>query len=216
MFNIKYHLLFILSTTFFLGACTTSQPAEFFFTGDGTDLLISEADILSGWTLENAWQEPQPEPDATNQTVIYNTQPDRFGTDSLIFHSVSIFAKNNEATIALDEEYQLSSMLAAQINEIVGLSRNDLEPPQKFNYTSPLADEIKVIYFPARGLDGTIVGYRYEMIARYGNVVSIFNTVVENVEQTGIKAGEANVLPWLEVEKLLKVIDNRIQEAGSQ
>ena len=206
----------MLLTVFLFGACTPSQSAEFAFIGDGTKLLISETDVLSDWVVEDFRQDPMPEPDAQNWTVIYRPQPDVFGANSLIFHSINVFSNRNDAGVALAEEYQLSSMLAAQVNEIVGLPSDDLEPPEKFNYNNSLADEIKVIYFPVRGLDGTIIGYRYEVLARYGNVVSIFATVVENAEQTGISAEEANVLPWAEVEKLLKIIDKRIQEAESQ
>ena len=216
MSNIKYLLFLMLSALLLFGACTSSQPSEFFFTGDGTELLISEKDVLPDWTVEDLRQDPMPEPDAANWTVIYRPHPDIFGANSLIFHSINVFAKKDDAEVALAEEYQLSSMLAAQVNEMVGLPPDDLEPPEKFSYNSPLADKIEVVYFPVSGLDGTIVGYRYEVLARYGNVVSIFDTVVEDTEQTGISAGQANVLPWIEVEKLLKTIDKRIQDAKLQ
>lgn len=113
-----------------------------------------------------------------------------------------------------EEYYQDQLSRADEVIKAHGTPRKNFEPPQKYRYKSLVADEFKVIYFPLKSPFGPVVGFRYDVYARYGNVISAFYTVVEDEEQTGIKAGEANVLPWTEVERLLKLIDEKFQKEG--
>jgi hypothetical protein len=193
--------------------CSPSSISNFHFTGDGRKLLIQEDELPSGWKLKELRKNPIPNGD--NWTAIYDTTPDSFGTWSEIIHSINIFDSEEEATAFFEEMYTLQRELLIESANLKGSSQEDFTPPQKYSYQSPIAHQFEVLYNYEGSLAGPVVGYRYDAYARYGNVVTWFVPIVEDEEQTNIKAGEANVLPWSEVERLLKLIDKKFQQASS-
>jgi hypothetical protein len=193
----------VISLAIFLTSCFSSKEPEFYFEGDGQSLIIQEHEAPSDWYHNKEFSEPSQNGDG-DWGVVYTPQPDQYGTQTTITQDVFVFQESETPIRHLEEYYEY----------YVDVSSPIVELPQKYNYRSPIADEFKVIYSPRKGWDGTIVGYNYHVIARYGNVISEFMTIVEDEEQTGIMAGDANVLPWSEVERLLKLIDEKFENAG--
>ena len=152
---------------------------------------------------------------AEDRGVVYEiTTSDPFDTQDLIAHRITVFEQEENATKFFDEIYEEMLSLTKQNMESQGTAHENFAPPEKYSYESPMADEFKTIYAPEKSLAGPIVGYTYWSWTRYGNVVSEFITIVEDVEQTGIPADEANILPWVEVEGLLGHIDDKFRQVG--
>lgn len=186
---------------------------DWHYEGDSKELLLSETDIPSGWHLEAEGTEQLSNPGTENRFVRYNMPPDDFLTNSLIAHSIIIFASAEEAAEYMTTDYQISRDLIEQIAEGKEIQWPEYTPPPRHTYESSLADEVKLLYYP-EGIIFSAVGNNYNVWGRYGNVVSTFTTIVEDPETTQITAEEANVVPWSEVERMLKRIDQNFAEAG--
>ncbi len=205
-------LIFVLFLLFAI-SCSPRIDTDWHFTGKIVDLFILESDLPAGWKLEDIGKGAIP--NAESAFVIYDAAPDTFATNSLIAHHIIVFDEVEEATRYLQTEYQIELELTRKIATSMGIQQEDFTPPQKYAYTSPVANEFQIIYSPEENFAG-LVGYKYEVWARYGNVVSWFVTIVEDEEVTGVTAKAANVVPWSEVERLLKIIDERFQEAANK
>ena len=213
---IKFVFTIILTVVgLFFAGCTLTSDSDRKFTGDPLELLILDIDLPSGWELWNLSHEPFAK--SEDLVAVYKKpQEDAFGTNSVITHDVTVFNQLEDAKAALEADYQYELELVIDTAQRYGPYQENFEPPKHYAYRSPLADEYRVIYAAKRGLTGPVVGYRYTVWARYGNVISWFTTTVANEEETGIGPREANILPWSEVERLLMLIDQRFEEAGME
>lgn len=183
------------------------------FDGDGEELLLSETDIPSGWNLEVESINELPVPGTKNRFVRYSLPTDSFFNNGLISQSVIIFDDAEQAAEYMNADYQISRDVVEQAAEGKEIQWPEFTPPPRHTYESPLADEVKLLYYP-EAIVFSPVGNTFYFWARYGNVVSTFITIVEDPETTQITAEEANVVPWPEVERMLKRIDQNFAEAG--
>ncbi|HMR67692.1 MAG TPA: hypothetical protein PKE64_27085 [Anaerolineae bacterium] len=201
-------ILFIIS----VGCNASYSQTDWRFEGQKEDLLLSASEMPPGWTLEQEGTSLQA--DVPNVHVIYDTELDTFLTNSLISHEIIVFDQPKEASELIEEDYQMWLDLAKEVIEPFDLQWDDFSPLPEHTYSSPLADEFRVLYYPEMSVMGPMVGFHYTVWARYGNVVSIFATIIEDEELTQISAETANVIPWGQVEQLLETIDQRFAEAG--
>jgi hypothetical protein len=207
-------VLILLLYTVFSTGCTAASTSDFRFTGDGSQLLIQEDEVP--FSSKSAELRRNPIRAANDWTVTYKNTPRPFGLTGQIIHGITVFNREEDAIKFLEAMYQTQLQLSAESLSLDRAAREDFLPPRKYAYKSPLADQFEVVYAPEGGKTRPVVGYEYGVLARYGNVVSSFVTVVEDEAQTGIKAEEANVLPWAEVERMLKLIDQKFADAGKQ
>jgi hypothetical protein len=212
MFIKPFSFLILVSLLLFTSSCFPSSISNLHFTGDGSNLLIQENELPSGWKLEETRNNPIK--DAHNWTVVYNITPDAFGTASEIGHAVTVFEREEDAKRFLEAMHQTQKKLVTENATLVGSPQEEFTPPQKYSYKSPTADQFNVIYSPERDLTGVVIGYRYEVLARYGNVVSWFVAIMEDGEEKSVEVGETSLLSWREMEKLLKLIDEKFQQAN--
>ncbi len=208
----KWFSPLILFLCLIFSANCSSSTFNLHFIGDGSKLLIQEDE--TSFSQQSTELRRNPIRDADDWTVTYKNTPRPFGLTGQINHGITVFDREEDAIQFLEAMYQTQLQLSAESLNLDRVAREDFLPPQKYAYKSPFAHQFEVVYAPEGGVTRPIVGYRYEVLARYGNVVSWFVTVVEDEAQTGIKAEEANVLPWTEVKRLLELIDEKFRREG--
>ncbi len=200
----QWHIyLWLLGLVVALTGCFTDNKSEsYFFEGDIRTLLIQEAEVPSGWSFDRTSSDPSDEEVIANWGVVYASRPTLNHMTTVINHSVVTFKRQEVAIERFENNYQyrLSTRNPA------------VEPPQKYRYKSPTADEFEIICTSVNNLDSLLIGYDCLYSARYGNVMS--ELIIYIQKEDGIKASEANLLSWAEVEGLLKLIDEKFEKAG--
>lgn len=204
----------------FLTGCFSDTKSKPLSNRDLQTLLIQQSEVPPDWHLEYSGSKSE---DVTAPDVIANrgvsyAKPvrDKFYTQ---------FDRINHNTSAFKQEENAIKTFKRYYDYLLDINDPIIELPQKYSYTSSVADELKIMYFPVEGyvqpsdksedyVPNSIVGYHYHVLARYGNVISEFSATIEDEEKTGIKAGEANILTWVQVEKLLRLIDEKFRRAG--
>lgn len=203
----------MISLLVLLLGCSSPAKPDIHFTEEGQALLISESEIPSGWHSEGTFSIPMRT--AEDRGITFKPEMmDPFLLQNTLIHQVTVFRQEEVAVKFFEESYEFAISNAEKITISEGIDQEDFTPPQKYTYKSPIADDFKVIYIASKGMRGPVLGYHYHVLARYGNVISELSTIVEDEEQTGIKAEEANLMPWVEVERLLQLIDKKFQAVG--
>jgi len=197
----------ILFTAIFLAipliGCTPDGESDtHFFEGDIRTLLLQETEIPVGWQFSRVFSAPPTEEVIANLGVVYNSRPTLNHMTTVINHYVGAFEQLDVAIERFDYGYQ---------NQL-DMRSPTVELPQKYNYKSPVADDFRVVCISIQNLDGLFLGYDCVYSARYGNTMS--DLIVNIEKEDGVKSKEANLLSWSEVERLLKLIDKKFQNAG--
>ncbi len=197
---VPYFLMAIFLTSLLTSCFIDNKSESYFFEGDIRTLLIQETEVSSGWRFSRSFSAPPTEDMIANLGVVYASRHTVNQRATLINHYVVAY-KQQEVTIKhlefSNEEY---------FNPII-------EPPQKYRYRSSLADKFEIICTSINSnLDGLFIGYHCLYSARYGNAISELTVDIER--EDGVKTEEANLLSWAEVERLLKLIDEKFEKVG--
>lgn len=205
-----YYLTVILCLYLLIG-CSSNVNSNTLFTGKGEVLLLSETEIPLGWQIYRTAGVPMKA--AEDIGVVYTRAIDPLGVQNVINHRVTVFRQEEDAVKFFEENYEDELSRMSQYLEIQETQVETLAPPERYNYKSLVATEFKIIYSPEKGR-APVVGYRYKVHARYGNVISEFLAIVADEPQTDVKAEDSPFLSWVETERLLKLIDDKFQDVG--
>ena len=199
-------LLIILAVIFSLGCTEKSPNTGPDFSGNGDELLIQLTDLSSGWELDSEMAKPDERPVEWRKT--YYRAPDRFiGT---ITSYVLVVNREDVAIDYFDRYYQARRRDGAYMAQKAGLPAGDLMPPGEYQYTSPIADQFEVVYFPER----SSVGYRYEAHARCGHITYGLTAVVLDPSSSATTQSKAlYLLSWTELKSLLELMDKKVEKA---
>jgi|GEM_PF-2413766 len=181
-------------------SCTSLSGSNFYFNGDGSELLVKSDELPLGWEVEDASSIPLRGGEQWRKTFITPNHPLK-----RIVSSAGVFQGEKEAQEYWELFYQGQAEFRSQKPACIN-------PPEE--YQSKIANDFKVLCIDSDGLVG-IFAYDYFIVARYGNVVTTFSAVAVNEpDMTVTQASEAGVLRWTEMEALLKRIDERFEKAG--
>lgn len=189
----------ILILLLFCMSCMSNSNSSFYFTGDGTELLIERSDLPSQWQLESTGEQPLRGGKGWVRIFSNSDTHDR----GLISNGVTVFDREQDAI-----EYW---------NEFIKTERDFPRPPcvnPPNEYTSEVADQFEMFCADSDGFVG-VFAYEYSIVARYGNVVfSLRAVAINEPDITVSQASEAGVLRWTEMEALLKRADEKFEQVS--
>lgn len=188
-------------------SCAQKAPADFHFTGDGDALLLQEDDVPPGWTTALVFETPYQ--DRTEWIRNYRVDSPRGARSNRFIGSfVAVLNQNQDAADYLEWYYQIQEEVAVDSLArlaTIGLAPTDFTPPAAYDYKSPIADQVKILYYPT----GDLIGYEYRFFARYGNVIYRLSATLMG-EEVG-QGDTTGMLTWEEVKALLEQMEEKLQ-----
>ncbi len=195
---------------YFCISCGNSSNSDFYFTDNEADALLLEKQELPKRPIPIAWEldlhDVRPVNGGMHHLKWYTTS-DKLGRE-LISNSVTIFDKEADAI-----EYWRGFVNMQQESTQVPEAGRPVCTSPPGEYKSEIADEFIVFCIDSFSHLLGLSVYEYEMIARYGNVVSgLFGVVVKYPDLNTKQATEAGfIMSWTEMETLLMNIDHKFQ-----
>jgi hypothetical protein len=122
--------------------------------------------VPPGWTTALVFETPYQ--DRTEWIRNYRVDSPRGArSDRFIGSYVTVLNQNQDAADYLEWYYQNQEEVAVDSLArlaTIGLAPTDFSPPAAYDYKSPIADQVKILYYPIDDL----TGYEYRFFARYG------------------------------------------------